>query len=99
MFSENFLSFESYMSDNITVSVYQDHILYDLDKIPPKTKDNDEEPSQGPEEDQAAKKKKYTQPVFLPLRLILGRKSLAQERITEFANQSQRPKTSKEGVI
>ena len=31
MFSENFLSFESYMSDNITVSVYQDHILYELD--------------------------------------------------------------------
>lgn len=33
MFSENFLSFESYMNDKITISVYQDHILYDVEKV------------------------------------------------------------------
>ena len=35
MFSENFLSFESYMNDVVTISVFQDHILYEKSKHKP----------------------------------------------------------------
>lgn len=73
-FSESFVSFESYMNDNISISVYQDHILHK--KIPVKQKSN--ERNEDGEED--ISKKDAFKPVLLPMRILLGRKSLIKER-------------------
>ena len=76
-FSESFLSFESYKNDQISITVYQDHILNKkISKNKSKNtgnEDSDEETKGGP-------RKEYIKPALLPVRIILGRKSLLAER-------------------
>lgn len=73
-FSESFISFESYMNDTISITVYQDHILTKKKTLVNKSmerRDDDEE---------AAPKKEFIKASLLPVRIVLGRKSLVGER-------------------
>ena len=63
--------------------------MYDVDKAPAE-KETSVEPSENQLEDTPVKKRDIIEPVFLPIRLILGRKSLVQERKIEAQHLAQK---------